>query len=288
MIVSLVKPGNDDFKSDGFTLKQTSHVRVYCIGERSNSRRLMADYGTIFDARTRAKVWTMDVDRTVHAGGASKNRMIDEIITLPQGSYTVTYTTDDSHSYGDWNDDAPYDAEHYGISVFGVGESFTSSSFTKFTQEKDKGIIAQLVRMGDNADKSQNFKLEKATRVRIYAIGEGQNREMYDYGWIEDAHSQHVIWEMTYPMTFYAGGGRKNRMVNTNLLLEKGEYNLRWRSDDSHSYGDWNVDPPEDQQYWGITIFADEVDAYPAPPAPSAPQTLPPDPPKAPGRGKIR
>jgi len=125
-------------------------------------------------------------------------------------------------------------------------------------EERDKNIVAQIVRMRDDADQSDNFKLDRSTRLRVYAIGEGQGREMYDYGWIEDARNGSVVWEMTYPMTFHAGGGRKNRMVNTTIMLDRGEYRLRWRSDDSHSYGDWNVDPPEDQEYWGITLYRDE------------------------------
>jgi len=89
---------------------------------------------------------------------------------------------------------------------------------------------------------------------------------MYDYGWIENASTGTVVWEMTYSMTFHAGGGRKNRSVNTTLLLEKGDYLLRYRSDDSHSYNDWNVEPPDDPEYWGITLYRDEsLEPGPAP-----------------------
>ena len=70
----------------------------------------------------------------------------------------------------------------------------------------------------------------------------GLNREMFDYGWIENARSGEVVWEMTYSMTFHAGGGRKNRMVNTTLYLDKGEYTLHYTSDDSHSFNDWNAE----------------------------------------------
>ncbi|MEK9137140.1 MAG: hypothetical protein AAB393_08455, partial [Bacteroidota bacterium] len=166
--------------------------------------------------------------------------------------------TDDSHSYGDWNAKPPFDPEHYGITIMGVGEKFTGSVVTKYVEQRDKNIVAQIVRVDDDADEEKRFKLDRTTRVRIYAIGEGEKRQMFDYGWIEDARTGTTVWEMTYSMTFHAGGGRKNRMVNTTLVLEKGEYKLRYRSDDSHSYNDWNVDPPEDQEYWGITLFRDE------------------------------
>jgi hypothetical protein len=273
VIVSLVRPGDNAYLSEGFSLKQETRVRVYAIGERANSRRQMADYGMILDARTRAKVWTMDVDRTYPAGGGSKNRMIDEVITLPRGNYLVVYQTDDSHSYDDWNVDPPFDKEHYGITVMGAAEKWNPAIVGKYAEERDPNIIAQIVRPGDDVDKSEPFTLDRTTRIRIYAIGEGLGREMSDYGWIEDAKSGVVVWEMTYGMTFHAGGARKNRMVNTTILLEKGSYRLRYKSDDSHSFGDWNSDPPDDQQGWGITLFREEIGmpSAPVPPAPNGP-----------------
>lgn len=266
LIVSITKVHDNEYRTEGFTLKEPAPVRIYAFGERNNSRRSMADYGLLLDAKTRSKVWTMDVDQTYYAGGASKNRFVDEVIPLQRGSYIVSFTTDDSHSYEDWNDDVPFDPDHYGISVMGAGEKFNSAIVAKYVEARDKNIVAQIVRVGDDADRVERFSLGKTTRLRIYAIGEGRDREMYDYGWIEDAKTGNVVWEMTYGMTFYAGGGRKNRMVNTTLLLEKGEYRLHWRSDDSHSYAEWNVEPPEDPQYWGITLYRDEGPDRPAVP----------------------
>jgi hypothetical protein len=266
VIVSLVRVSDDEYRTQGFTLKQDTRVRVYAFGERSNDRREMADYGSIMDARTREIMWTMDVDRTQHAGGAEKNRMLDEIVVLRKGSYVVSYTTDDSHAYGDWNSDPPFDPEHYGITVMGVGDNFKADAVAPYEEQRDKNIIAQIIRVGDDADKTERFSLPRLTRVRVYALGEGQGKQMYDYGWIENATTGAIVWEMTFSMTFHGGGGRKNRMVNTAVLLEPGEYRLRYKSDDSHAYGDWNVDPPEDQQYWGISLYRDEAPA--APPAP--------------------
>lgn len=274
VIVAITKVGNDERRSTGFTLKQDARVRIYAFGERANSRRSMADYGAIIDAKTRNKVWTMDVDKSLYAGGTSKNRYVDEIITLPRGNYIVTYNTDDSHAYGDWNAQPPFDQEHYGITVMGAGETFNSGIVSKYVEQGDKNIIAQLVRMGDNENAEKGFTIERTTRVRVYAIGEGEKRQMFDYGWIEDAKTGAKVWEMTYPMTFHAGGGRKNRMVNTTIVLDKGEYKLRYRSDDSHSYNNWNVDPPDDREFWGITLFRDDL------PEPETPQ--PPLPPKKP------
>jgi len=88
-------------------------------------------------------------------------------------------------------------------------------------------------------------------------------------------------------MTVHAGGARKNRMIQTSILLDRGEYVLHYMTDDSHAYGDWNVDPPDDQEYYGITIYREEGQeglsglpeppALPEPPEPDAePPTVPP------------
>lgn len=258
VIVSITKVQNDENRSEGFTLKENSKVRVYAFGERSNERRLLADYGYITDAKTRQKVWTMDVDRTNHAGGASKNFFVDEVIALSRGSYVVTYITDDSHAYDQWNATPPFDREHYGITVMGAGEGFNVNVVGRYAEERDKNVIAQIVRVRNSANKEERFTVDRTTKIRVYAIGEGEKRVMYDYGWIQDAKSHEVVWEMTYSMTLHAGGSRKNRMVNTTVLLDKGTYVLHYVSDDSHCYGIWNADAPEDQQYWGITLYQDD------------------------------
>lgn len=282
VIVSLIGVGDDEYRSEGFTLKRDTRVRIYAIGERGYSRRKMADYGTILDARTREKVWAMDGDETYHAGGASKNRYFDGVIRLRAGSYITGYSSDDSHSSDDWNAEKPFDVENYGITVMGADRDFDRAVVSGFVEERDRGVLAQLVRVRDNVNLREGFTLDRTTRVRIHAIGEGVNRQMYDFGWIEDAETGAVVWEMTYAMTFHAGGGRKNRTVNTTLILEKGDYTLRYRSDDSHSYGRWNVQAPEDPEYWGITLYRDE----PTEPLPPTPGGAEPPPAPNPPRGK--
>jgi len=138
-------------------------------------------------------------------------------------------------------------------------------------------IIAHFIAVGNDADRSAQFTLARTSRVRIYAIGEAQNREMFDYGWIEDARTGTVIWEMSYGLTFHAGGGRKNRMLNSTIVLEKGNYLLRYKTDDSHAYDDWNTDPPDDRDYYGITLYREPAPEVPAAMIPPPPEhVLPP------------
>jgi len=59
----------------------------------------------IEDVIAAARLWRMRYDDTENAGGAAKNRQVTEMLRLRAGTYVVHYRTDDSHSYGDWNDD---------------------------------------------------------------------------------------------------------------------------------------------------------------------------------------
>ncbi|MEQ1506240.1 MAG: hypothetical protein ABMB14_28675, partial [Myxococcota bacterium] len=51
-----------------------------------------------------------------------------------------------------------------------------------------------------------------------------------------------------------AGGAGTNRAVDERLALPAGEDTVHYRSDDSHAYGSWNADPPDDPEAWGVTV----------------------------------
>ncbi|HKP85851.1 MAG TPA: serine hydrolase, partial [Blastocatellia bacterium] len=120
-----------------------------------------------------------------------------------------------------------------------------------------KTPIAQIARAGDNEDKTVEFSLPQNQSVRIFAIGEGQGGQMFDYGWIESAETGNRVWEMKEPETAHAGGAGKNRKADAVVTLPAGKYRLRYKSDDSHSFDKWNSVPP-DINFWGIALFAKE------------------------------
>ncbi len=114
-------------------------------------------------------------------------------------------------------------------------------------------LVAQIVEVLDNEDKTVPFSLASSQGVRIFAIGEGQPGEMFDYGWIEDDKGSRV-WEMKEPQTTHAGGAGKNRKVDVVITLPAGNYKLRYKSDDSHAFDHWNSLPP-DINFWGIAVY---------------------------------
>jgi hypothetical protein len=253
VIAQLVRLRDGEQRSQGFTLKKPAKVRVYAVGEGRDGE--MFDYGWIVNAKTRKRIWEMDYHKTEHAGGASKNRLVDEALALEAGSYIVYFITDDSHSFLDWNSSQPFDGEHWGITISGDAD-FDANAVAAYEENSDKSIIARLTNISDDDRRRQNFKLAKNAEVRIYAIGEGRDGDMFDYGWIEDARTGKLVWEMTYRMTEHAGGAQKNRIFDRTISLPAGEYTLCYESDGSHSCDDWNDDPPYDPMSWGITVYA--------------------------------
>jgi CubicO group peptidase (beta-lactamase class C family) len=115
-------------------------------------------------------------------------------------------------------------------------------------------VIAQIVQVLDNEDKTVAFSLKDNQEVRVFAIGEGQTGEMFDYGWIENADSGSVVWRMEELKTNHAGGAAKNRKVDQVITLPPGNYKLRYKSDDSHAFDHWNSVPP-DINFWGIAVY---------------------------------
>jgi CubicO group peptidase (beta-lactamase class C family) len=120
-----------------------------------------------------------------------------------------------------------------------------------------KTPVAQIVRVADDADKTAEFVLAEGASVRVFAIGEAADGHMFDRGWIEDAATGQPVWEMKEAQTTHAGGAGKNRLIDTVLTLPAGRYRLRYKSDDSHSFDNWNALPP-DINFWGIAVYAND------------------------------
>lgn len=253
-IIQLTKVGNNAFVKKGFETEDDLKIRVHALGEGGDGS--MFDYGWIEDVKTHKKVWEMTYNRTRHGGGGEKNRLIDEIIELPAGSYMVYFITDGSHSYPEWNTAPPYDPTGWGIIIYPADVKYSEKRIKKFSDiEKSSNIIVQAIRVRDDESIHRRFTLKKETDLRIYAIGEGEWEEMYDYGWIEDIDKNETVWEMTYEKTRWAGGAKTNRKVDIVISLKPGNYEVNYVTDHSHSFNNWNDNPPDDPINWGITIY---------------------------------
>jgi hypothetical protein len=105
--IRLAPLGNSQDVERTFTLDAETRLRIRAVGEILLTDRY--DYGWITDERADDLVWEMTRSNTEPAGGSRKNRRLDRTITLPAGTYTVHFQTDDSHAYGDFSQGSPAD-----------------------------------------------------------------------------------------------------------------------------------------------------------------------------------
>jgi len=115
VLVRMIRVGDRERRRDRFTLDKRSRIDIYALGE--GSRGNMYDYAWIDNDETGRTEWEMTWRNTDPAGGADKNRKFDGSITLEPGTYEVTYITDGSHSFNDWNASHPRDPKSWGITI---------------------------------------------------------------------------------------------------------------------------------------------------------------------------
>lgn len=107
---------DSEHRKTSFTLNTRSNVLIIATGEGINEP--LVDRGWLERTGTTAPVWQMRFERTRHAGGALKNRVLIETAVLPAGSYTLHYLSDDSHSFEHWNARPPARPQDWGIQIF--------------------------------------------------------------------------------------------------------------------------------------------------------------------------
>jgi hypothetical protein len=165
-----------------------------------------------------------------------KDLMILELFALASAYTTIGNKENSTKFYAVYND------------------LFTKPLSDKFNKES---LITEITEITDFANEAKEFSLVDDSEILILSIGEGFGNRMYDYGWIENAANGDTLWKMKMDMTFHAGGANKNRMVDTIIKLKPGHYKLRYISDDSHSFNQWNATPP-DFAFYGIALYKNQ------------------------------
>jgi hypothetical protein len=117
-----------------------------------------------------------------------------------------------------------------------------------------RDLLVDLTQIRNEQTRKESFTLDAPTEVEIFAVGEGSDGDMNDWGWIRSVDDDRTIWEMDYDATDHAGGAAKNRMERHRMRLEPGEYEAIYQTDGSHAFGEWNAEAPDDPLSWGMTV----------------------------------
>ncbi|MFC2172355.1 hypothetical protein ACFLU6_06945, partial [Acidobacteriota bacterium] len=254
VLVRMTGLGDNESVEAMFNLESPASVHIYAFGEWQPGSSEMQDYGWIVQEDSNLRVWKMTPKESAHGGGNVKNRLFDGTLRLNPGRYTVYYRTDYSHSFGKWNEAPPFDPAAYGITVTVPAGTKGWSQIASGRGAAGKDVLVQIIRVKDDAHHRERFTLTEPAELRVYALGEGSGGRMVDYAWIETATGE-PVWKMDYKSTNHAGGGSKNRLFDGVLALPAGEYVVHYKTDDSHSFEDWNVRKPDDPESWGVTLY---------------------------------
>ena len=184
--------------------------------------------------------WTINVDRRQiqEEGARGREQRWLRILGL-----------DRSSKMSEWREQAM----NYGL-VLSVAPSAASAVSTFMAPLRWRNVLVSLEATGDDGQWSQGFRVKKVVSLHVYAEGEGNSRQMHDFGWILDARSRKRVWEMTAEKSRYAGGDDKNRRQVETITLPPGDYIAGYLTDDSHSPADWNAAPPCDPLMYGLTL----------------------------------
>jgi serine phosphatase RsbU (regulator of sigma subunit)/ligand-binding sensor domain-containing protein len=136
--------------------------------------------------------------------------------------------------------------------------SYTPGFWSKIQELQSSGTaIAEIKKVGNDANISKPFEISQPTNALVVSIGESfflQDGQLWDYGWIED-ESRNKIWVYDSLNSMHAGGDVKNRISADVLKFDPGKYFLRYKSDDSHSYEEWNASGTIVPEFWGIQLY---------------------------------
>ncbi len=256
-LISFIRVRDDEFFQKSFTVKSEVELNIRGIGEQLDHEQL--DFAWIVNDNTLEKVWPNDDTRFKNAGGGRKNKLVTEKIDLEKGQYTLYYISDGSHSYEEWNVLPPDDPQSWGISLW----TSEKNQSKVFISENKTPFVLELNMARDNDYLSQAFSLKKDMKLRVYCVGErAGNYDMVDYGWIMNSDTHENVWEFKERNSTYAGGGKKNRMINEEIELEEGNYIAYYVTDGSHAYHNWNAAPPLIPNLWGLSIIAVDNSKY--------------------------
>jgi len=258
-----------------FTIGQPEKIKIAgTAGIFMKDWQAIAYYGWILNSETREVVWRMG-DKLLKEDFDLGEIEVSDEVSLAKGTYEFYFTA--AHAQRNNNEAWTSNVKNNIDYIFGSGnkwdrgiqedmtltlsgQNVVAANFRDILRAKTADAVVSILRPDANSNTKVGFSLSAETSLRIYAIGEARKDEIFDFAWIYDLDKGKRVWEMTYQTAEFAGGADKNILVDAKIKLPAGNYLVSYVMDDSHDYNDWNMMPPDDPQFSGITIWADAAD----------------------------
>ncbi|MCB0742828.1 MAG: SpoIIE family protein phosphatase [Ignavibacteriae bacterium] len=176
---SILEVGDYQDLNKEFEINESKNVLIVSVGEGLGG---MWDYGWLTDSNNDTLfIHKNSTDVYNYFSGNGKNRIYSNVVSLKKGKYNLHYTSDDSHSYGNWNTIPPIDTTWWGIQVFEIPENDLSKIKNWLNESGNKQLL-----------QGSNTKIVKYQKDGSLIIGTNGGYSKYFI-------SQNKIENYTYP-----------------------------------------------------------------------------------------
>ncbi len=194
------------------------------------------------DLKQKARLaWHSATDILTRSSATYGTLKLEKQTTMPTDKDTIrsAYATPVMDGVLDrlWNDLAAYPVKN--VIAGRISGEDDLAAFVKTCW--DENNLYFLVKVHDPGKK--RVKYERIRSLQTF----------HDYGWIEDSRGNKV-WEMHVLDTKHAGGALKNQQTDKMIQLKAGKYTVKYLTDESHNWNNWDDAPPV-TPFYGIVLY---------------------------------
>ncbi len=132
-IATILEVTDNQNLKQAFEITKSGVYLIASVGEGDVGS--IADFGFLQNSAKDTLWISNQFEKTNYAGGANKNRIEIERLELKPGKYELNYHSDDSHSFGVWNELQPDKTSLYGVVLIDLTDSTDNTKVESLLKE---------------------------------------------------------------------------------------------------------------------------------------------------------